>query len=111
MKNAAGYGGIKVTLKLLCFLMKCVLFAESAVLVHLKSVGVILLVLLGFVIALLAFAASKSNLNSHFGTSYFIYPSLAGIASLYLKERFPTAQKKAHKKKPTYIYTIDKMGE
>ena len=55
--------------ELLCFLVQGVLLAETAVLVELKSVGVILLVLLGFVIALLAFAASKSNLNSHFGTS------------------------------------------
>ncbi len=55
--------------ELLCFLVQGVLLAETAVLVELKSVGVILLVLLGFVIALLAFATSKSNLNSHFGTS------------------------------------------
>ena len=55
--------------ELLCFLVQGVLLAETAVLVELKSVGVILLILLGFVIALLAFAASKSNLNSHFGTS------------------------------------------
>ena len=55
--------------ELLCFLVQGVLLAETAVLVELKSVGVILLVLLGFVIALLAFAASKSDLNSHFGTS------------------------------------------
>ena len=55
--------------ELLCFLVQGVLLAEAAVLVELKSVGVILLILLGFVIALLAFAASKSNLNSHFGTS------------------------------------------
>ena len=49
--------------------MKCVLAAETAVLVELESVGVILLILLCVVVALFAFAACKSDLYSHFGTS------------------------------------------
>ena len=46
------------------------LFAELAVLVHFKSVRVVLLVFLGVVIALLAFCASHCYLYSHIGTSY-----------------------------------------
>ncbi len=49
--------------------MKSMLLAEPAVLVHLKSVGVILLVLHGVVVALFAFCTRQSDLNSHFGTS------------------------------------------
>ncbi len=50
------------------------LAAEFAVLVHFKSVGVILLVLLCVVVSLLAFRASKCNLDSHFfGTSRLDY--------------------------------------
>jgi hypothetical protein len=49
--------------------VKSVLLAELAVLIHLKSVRVILLVLLGVVVALLALCAGQCDLNSHFGTS------------------------------------------
>ena len=49
--------------------MQSVLVAETAVLVHLKSVGIVLLVLLGLVVSLLALAAYQGNLNSHIGTS------------------------------------------
>ncbi len=45
------------------------LLAELAVLVHLKSVGVVLLVLLCVVVALLTFCASQSDFYSHIGTS------------------------------------------
>lgn len=45
--------------------------AESAVLVHLKSVGGILFVFHCVVVALLALCACKSDLNSHNGTSIF----------------------------------------
>ena len=45
--------------------MERVLLAESAVLVHLKSVGIILLVLVGLVISLLAFGAGQSNQSTH----------------------------------------------
>jgi hypothetical protein len=48
-----------------------VLFAESAVLVHFKSVGVVLLVFHCVVVALLAFCASECDFNSHNGTSRF----------------------------------------
>ena len=45
------------------------LLAESAILLHLKSVGVILLVLDSVVISLLAFCTCQCDLNSHVGTS------------------------------------------
>ena len=45
--------------------------AESAVLVHLESVGGILFVFHCVVVALLALSACKSDLNSHNGTSIF----------------------------------------
>ena len=55
--------------------MKSVLAAEFAVLVHFKSVGVILLVFLRFIVSLLAFCANESNFDSciishFFGTSH-----------------------------------------
>ena len=46
--------------------MQSVLAAEAAVLVHLKSVGIIFLVLLCVIIPLLAFAACESDFYSHF---------------------------------------------
>jgi hypothetical protein len=39
--------------------------AETAVLVHLKTLGCVFFVLYGVVIALLAFVASQGNLYSH----------------------------------------------
>lgn len=45
------------------------LLAESAILLHLKSVRVILLVLDSVVVSLLAFCACQCDLNSHVGTS------------------------------------------
>ena len=53
-----------------------VLSAESAVLLHFETVGVILLVLHGVVVSLLALRASQSDFNAHNGTSL-------KIASLY----------------------------
>jgi hypothetical protein len=53
-----------------------VLSAESAVLLHLETIGVILLVLHGVVVSLLALRASQSDFNAHNGTSL-------KIASLY----------------------------
>ena len=55
---------------LLRLAMHGVLAAEAAVLVHLKSVRVVLLVLHGVVVALLALGAGQGNFDSHFGTSY-----------------------------------------
>ena len=46
-------------------------FAEPAVLIHFKSVRVILLVFHCVVVALFALCASECDLNSHDGTSRF----------------------------------------
>ncbi len=51
--------------------MKRVLSAKSAILVHLKPIGIVLLVFNCVVIALLAFRASQGNFDSHDGTSRF----------------------------------------
>ena len=56
--------------ELLAFLVQGMLAAEAAVLVHFQSVGVVLLVLHGVVVALLALGAGQGNFDSHFGTSY-----------------------------------------
>ena len=61
---------------LLGLVVSGVLSAESAVLLHLETVGVILLVLHGVVVSLLALRASQSDFNAHNGTSL-------KIASLY----------------------------
>jgi len=53
-----------------------VLSAESAVLLHFETVGVILLVLHSVVVSLLSLGASQSDFNAHNGTSLI-------IASLY----------------------------
>ncbi len=45
--------------------MQSVLLAESAVLVHFKSVGIVLLVLHGVVVALFALSAGHCDLHSH----------------------------------------------
>jgi len=50
--------------------------AESAVLLHFETVGVILLVFHGVVVSLLALRTSQSDFNAHNGTSL-------NIASLY----------------------------
>ena len=55
--------------------MKCVLLAESAVLVHLQSVGTVFLVLHCVVVSLLAFCARQSDFNSHFFHPFRIIPS------------------------------------
>jgi hypothetical protein len=44
--------------------MSGMLLAEAAVLVHLETIGIVLLVLDGIVIALLALAARQRNLDS-----------------------------------------------
>jgi hypothetical protein len=53
-------------LPLLRLFVKSVLAAELAVLVHLKSVRIILLVLLGVIVALLALCADQRNLDALF---------------------------------------------
>ena len=51
--------------------MHSMLLAETAILVHFKSVRIVLLVLDSVVIALLAFSAGQCDFNSHFGTSVY----------------------------------------
>jgi hypothetical protein len=63
--------------------MNRVLLAESAVLLHLKTVGVVLLVLDGVVVSLLAFAASHSDLNAHFGTSLILPPCIPAASKKF----------------------------
>ena len=46
------------------------LFAEAAILVHLKTIRVVLLVFERVVIALLAIVAREGDLRTHYGTSY-----------------------------------------
>lgn len=61
--------------------MQGMLFAEPAILVHFKSVGIIFLVLHGVIISLLTLRTSKRDLHSHFfGTSVnrIILASLSG---------------------------------
>ena len=54
-----------------------VLSAESAVLLHLETVGVVLLVLHGVVVSLLALRASQSDFHAHNGTSLNLPPCIA----------------------------------
>ena len=54
---------------LLGLVVSGVLSAESAVLLHFETVGVVLLVLHGVVVSLLALRASQSDFNAHYGTS------------------------------------------
>ena len=59
---------------LLGLVVSGVLSAESAVLLHFETVGVILLVLHGVVVSLLALRASQSDFNAHNGTSLNCLP-------------------------------------
>ncbi len=52
--------------------MKCVFLTESAILVHFKSVRIILLVLHGIVVSLLTFRACQGNFYSHFFHPFLI---------------------------------------
>jgi hypothetical protein len=49
--------------------MQRVLLAEAAILFHLKSIGIVLLVLGHVVVALFALCAGECDFDSHFGTS------------------------------------------
>ena len=53
------------------------LLAETAILLHLETVGIVLLVLLLVVVALLAFGASQGDFDSHCSA-----PPLNGLFSL-----------------------------
>ena len=61
---------------LLGLVVSGVLSAESAVLLHFETVGVILLVLHGVVVSLLALRASQSDFNAHNGTSLKLPPCI-----------------------------------
>ena len=51
--------------------MQCVLLAESAVLVHFETIGIVLLVLHCIVVSLFAFCASKCYFYSHVDSPLF----------------------------------------
>ena len=78
---------------LLGFPVERVLFAESAILVHLQPIGRVFLVLLGVVVALFALRARKGDLDSHFGTSVTQRQSRFFIACL---------RKQGTKKEPSF---------
>lgn len=59
--------------------MNGVLSAESAVLLHFETIGVVLLVLHGVVVSLLALIASQSHFNAHFGTSLKLPPCITAL--------------------------------
>ena len=59
--------------------MNGVLSAESAVLFHFETIGVVLLVLHGVVVSLLALIASQSHFNAHFGTSLKLPPCITAL--------------------------------
>lgn len=65
------------SLKLFRFLMKGVLLAKSAILVHFQSVRIILLILHRVIVSLLTFRTRQRNLYSHsihpFNSSEYIY--------------------------------------
>ena len=61
---------------LLGLVVSGVLSAESAVLLHLETIGVILLVLHGVVVSLLALGASQSDFHAHNGTSLILPPCI-----------------------------------
>jgi hypothetical protein len=88
---------------LLGLVVNGVLLAESAILLHLETVGVILLVLHGVVVSLLALRASQSDFYAHNGTSLNT-ASLYHPAQRKFRKRSTTnyrpGLKKAHKKSP-----------
>ncbi len=61
--------------------MQGVLSAELAILAHFKPVGVVLLVLVGYIVALLALRAGHGDFNSHL-TAPPDYTAYRGIFSL-----------------------------
>ena len=62
---AAFLSAISKLLSSLGFAVKGMLLAETAILLHLKTIGVVLLVLRGVVVALLALGAGQSDFNGH----------------------------------------------
>ena len=68
--------------------MHGVLAAETTILAHLELVRSVLFVLERVVVSLLALVASKGQFNSHFGTSFYIWPIRGPAASLYEQSGF-----------------------
>ena len=62
---AALLSAISKLLSSLGFAVKGMLLAETAILLHLETIGVVLLVLRGVVVALLALGAGQSDFNGH----------------------------------------------
>ena len=68
---------------LLGLVVSGVLSAESAVLLHFETVGVVLLVLHGVVVSLLALGASQSDFNAHNGTSLILPPCITPASNKF----------------------------
>jgi hypothetical protein len=69
--------------------MQGVLFAEPAILVHLKPVRIVFLVFHCVVVALLALRASEGNFYSHNGTSRFTEIFFASPKTYGKSKRLP----------------------
>ena len=69
--------------------MECVLPAERAVLLHLKTLRVVLLVLHLVVVSLLAIGASQGYLNAHNGTGVVIITRRVSFVNADLTIYFP----------------------
>ncbi len=67
--------------------MQGVLSAELAILTHFKPVGVVLLVLVGYIVALLALRAGHSDFNSHLTAppDYTAFAAFLGSLALNLR--------------------------
>jgi len=70
---------------LLRLVVNGVLSAESAVLLHFETVGIVLLVLHGVVVSLLALGASQSDFNAHNGTSLKLPPCITPAREKFSK--------------------------
>jgi hypothetical protein len=69
------------------------LSAEPAILLHFKTVGIVLLVLHRVVVSLLALVAAKRDLYAHFGTSLKYLPPC--ITAVY--EKFSWCETTLHR--------------
>ena len=73
--------------------MSSVFSAESAVLAHFETVGVILLVFHGVVVSLLALGASQSDFNAHNGTSLILPPCITPAMKNLVSGNYNSAPK------------------
>ena len=69
--------------------MKSVMTTPLAIFLHLETIGVILLVLFGRVIATLAISARQSDQRTHENSSYLFSLLLACIGHMNIHERGP----------------------